>query len=224
MKKVELLRRVAEDLDAIGVQAFFFGGIVVGLHLDALPVNDEERPTTNVDCAPVAVASPNEMRKFEAKLDAAGWQQVVSGDKRNAYARIAPSGVPVDFVPLHTLDQTDALRLARRVRMEIHPDLCITVISSAGMVAAKLAAFRDRGVDDPLMSHDLEDLAMLLACCTTIEHDLELAVPGLLEQVQIGLAAIWEDRCLLEILDGNFPRGTDAEVVLARLEKLADPD
>ena len=221
MKNVDLLRRVAEDLAAIGVEAVFFGGTVVGLHLDALPRYDEERPTTDVDCTPVAVASLYEMRIFETRLDQAGWLHHVSAEKRNAYARIAPSGVPVDFVPLHMLDETDAVRLARRVRMKIHPGLSITVLSSAGMVAAKLAAFRDRGVDDPLMSHDLEDLAMLLACCTTIEDDLHLGGPGVLEQVRMGLAEIWEDRYLLEILEWNFPRGSDAEVVLARLEKLA---
>ena len=89
------------------------------------------------------------------------------------------------------------------------------------MLAAKLAAFRDRGGDDPLMSRDLEDLAMLLACCTTLENDLQFAVHGLRKQVHVGLAAITEDRYILEILEGNFPHGKDAGVVLARLERLA---
>lgn len=57
MKNVDLLRSVAEDLDAVGVQVVFFGGTVVGLHLDALPEDDEERATTDVDCAPLAVTS-----------------------------------------------------------------------------------------------------------------------------------------------------------------------
>ncbi len=133
MKNVELLLRVAEDLDSMGVQAVFFGGTVVGLHLDALPADEEERPTTDVDCFPATVLSSGDMRNFEARLDVAGWRHVLSGGNRNAYARIAPSGVPVDFVPLHTLDLADPVRLARHVQFEIRPGLSITVVSAAGM-------------------------------------------------------------------------------------------
>lgn len=161
MKNLEMLCRVAVDLSTIAVEAVFFGGAVISLHLDALPPGDEERPTTDVDCIPTTVASASDMRVLEASLDRAGWQHALTAHKRNPYARIAPSGVPVDFVPLHTLDALDPVRLARRVPVELGSGVSIDILSSAGMVAAKLAAFRDRGSRDPLMSHDLEDLARL---------------------------------------------------------------
>ncbi len=46
MKNAELLRQVAADLLTIEVDAVFFGGTVVGLHLDGLPPDDEERRST----------------------------------------------------------------------------------------------------------------------------------------------------------------------------------
>ena len=89
------------------------------------------------------------------------------------------------------------------------------------MVAAKLAVFGDRGIADPLLSHDLEDLAMLLACCTTLERELALEDPRLRAQVEGGLSRILGDRYVLEVLDGMFPRGADAEAALERSRRLA---
>ncbi len=91
------------------------------------------------------------------------------------------------------------------------------------MVAAKLAAFNDRGHGDPLMSHDLEDLPMLLACCTSLESDLALEDPRLREQVRSGLSRVWKDTYVLEVLDGMFPRRVDVAQALRRLEQLASP-
>lgn len=221
MKNVELLRLVAHDLQAIAVEAVFFGGTVVGLHLDALPPGDEERPTTDVDCVPVAVETAGDMRSLETRLDGAGWRHDMASEKRNAFARIAPSGVPVDFVPLHTMDASDPVRMARRQRVELKRGLTVSVISSAGLVAAKLAAFFDRGRRDPLMSHDLEDLAMLLACCSTLERDVGLEHPDVKARVQSGLDSILNDRYILEILEGSFPRGVGVPQVLARMARLA---
>lgn len=200
MKNVELLRRVARDLGALEVRCLFFGGTVVGLHLDGLPSDDEERPTTDVDCVPIGVASQPEMRELEARMDDAGWTHDLRPGRRNAYARIAPSGVPVDLVPLHTLDEDDPVRLGRSVAVELAPGEVVSVLDSAGMVAAKLAAFRDRGTGDPLMSHDLEDLAILLSCC---------------------FGGLLGDTFVLEVFDGSVPRGIDAAAVIARVKRLA---
>lgn len=62
MKNLDLLRHVATDMDQLGVDCIFFGGTVVGVHLDHLPPMEEERPTTDVDCLPLAIASHREMQ------------------------------------------------------------------------------------------------------------------------------------------------------------------
>ena len=104
--------------------------------------------------------------------------------------------------------------------MELGPGVVVRVLDSAGMVAAKLAAFRSRGAADPLMSHDLEDLAMLLSCCSSIEASLAKADPRLRAQVREGLASLAADSLVLEVLDGSIPRGIDASAVLERLRRL----
>lgn len=84
MKNIDLLRAVAKDLADLGVEAVFFGGTVVGLHLDRLPADEEERPTTDVDCVPVAVAMERDMRSLEVRLAKAGWKHDLTSQKRNA--------------------------------------------------------------------------------------------------------------------------------------------
>lgn len=198
MKNLDLLRRVAGDMDELGVACVFFGGTVVGLHLDRLPPLEEERPTTDVDCVPLTVLNAVEMQDLEARMSAAGWAHDTSPHRRNLYARISPSGVPVDVVPLHTLAEDEPVRLGNTVEVEVVEGRVIRVLDAAGMVAAKLAAFRDRGSADPLMSHDLEDLAMLLSCCSTIETTLTRSDPRLQEQVRGGLKGLLETPFVLE--------------------------
>ncbi|MEZ4323421.1 MAG: hypothetical protein R3F61_38505 [Myxococcota bacterium] len=221
MKNSELLRLAARDLQSLDVPCFFFGGTVVGIHLDMLPSDDEERPTVDVDCVPTGVASRAEMLTLEARLDRFGWRHDLRPDRRNAHARIAPSGVPVDLVPLHTLHDDDPVRLGRSVAVELAPGEVVSILDSAAMVAAKLAAFRDRGSADPLMSHDLEDLTMLLSCCSTIEATLGTADARLRRRVREGLRALRADTFVLEVLDGSVPRGIDSAQVIARVERLS---
>jgi hypothetical protein len=57
MKKLDLLRHVAADMDQLGVDCIFFGGTVVGVHLDQLPPLEEERPTTDVHALFVSAPS-----------------------------------------------------------------------------------------------------------------------------------------------------------------------
>jgi len=221
MKNLDLLRHVAADMDQLGVECIFFGGTVVGVHLDQLPPMEEERPTTDVDCVPLAIASHREMQKLEERMIAAGWKHDTRPHRQNLYARISPSGVPVDLVPMHSLSEEEPVRLGNSVEVEVGEGQRIRVLDSAGMVAAKLAAFHDRGSADPLMSHDLEDLAMLLSSCSTIEAALSVADTRLQNQVRTGLNGILEAPFVLEVLDGSIPRGIDRAQVMARLERLA---
>ena len=190
-KNLEQLVQVARDLQVAGVDAVFFGGATVGLHLDR--PGFAERPTDDVDCVPLAVDGYQDMNALDGRLAAAGWKHDIRPGKRNANARIAPSGVPVDFVPTYTMAPDDPVVLAHREEVEVAPGLLITIIDPAGMMAAKLAAFRDRGAADIWTSHDLEDLAVLLAYCSRSETSVEAAPDSVKAAIREGWRKMTRD-------------------------------
>ncbi len=221
MTNGRLLQVVAGELAALDVDVVFFGGTVVGLHLDEVPSDDEERPTIDVDCVPAGVGTQHELIALEGLLDRSGWRHRLDGAKRNAWARLSPLGVQVDFVPLIHLGPDDPVRLGRRVEHELPGGTRIQVLAAGAMLAAKFRAFDDRGRDDPLMSADLEDLAMLLSCCSFIEAAVANEVAPVRAIVAHGAASLLDDSWSLEVLDGNVPRGADAAETIRRLERLA---
>lgn len=89
------------------------------------------------------------------------------------------------------------MRLGNSVGVQVAEGQRIRVLDSAGMVAAKLAAFH------------------------TIEAALAIADTRLQNQVRTGLTGILGAPFVLEVLDGSIPRGADGAQVMARLARLA---
>lgn len=221
MKNLDLLIAVARDAAAAQLDLVFFGGTVVGLHLDQLPPDDEERPTVDVDCMVLSLDGHPSFRSLEQHLTRSGWSYDMRPQRRNAYAMIAPCGVPVDLVPSYQIAPQDPVRLGKRQVMSVAKGLSISVLDPASMLAAMLAAFQSRGIKDPLMSHDLEDAVMLLSCCSSLEQSIQDAPRVIANQIGAGLSTIFLDPRLLEIVDGSVPSGVDATDVFERLRRLA---
>jgi len=89
---------------------------------------------------------------------------------RHAHQWLAPGEPPIrfDLVPAGSHlgasgNPFDQAALGSAERLEIEPGIVIRHASAPGFLALKLAAYRDRGEDDPFVSHDLEDILALLA-------------------------------------------------------------
>ena len=73
-----------------------------------------------------------------------------------------------------------------------------------GVLATKLAAFRDRGLKDLYISKDLEDILTLLDGCQSIVSQVEESAPDLRLFVTIELAAHLGNADFLDALPGYF--------------------
>ncbi len=161
-----LLVGVARSLGDLRERVVFIGGAVAPL-LQTDPPFSGARPTTDVD-AIAATVSYSDFAHFQDELRARGFRENMSAP--HAHQWLAPGDPPIrfDLVPAgshlgasgNPFDEA-ALRTAER--LEIEPGVVIRHASAPGFLALKLAAFRDRGEDDPFVSHDLEDILALLA-------------------------------------------------------------
>ncbi len=173
---LEPLRRIAVALGPLCDQLTFIGGAIAPLLLQQPAIN-AIRATVDVD-AVTRSASYHELARQHRALHAAGFREATNIERArtgvaHAHRWIAPSGDALDLVPIGdhpagitarwdhyvvtSAEQCD-LRLA-----EQSAPIVIRYASAPAFLALKWAAYHDRGHDDPLMSHDIEDIVAVLA-------------------------------------------------------------
>jgi hypothetical protein len=226
-----LLREVAIGLDGLLDRIVFIGGAIAPL-LQVKPPFGSPRPTGDVDAIAVTV-SYSDYSDLCDRLRERGFREM--NDHRHAHRWVAPGPREVlfDLVPVGdhlgaSGNPWDTAAIETAGEYELEPGLVIRHASAPGFLALKFAAFRDRGLDDPQRSTDLEDIFALMA-----------SRPGIIDEVRASPAAVREFVAeqasalrLREDIDdllaghlGNVARYRAAEVIISteqRLQRLAE--
>lgn len=138
-----------------------------------------------------------------------------------------PPGVPkVDFMPddegvlgFSNRWYADALRTAQNFPLK--DDLNIRVVSPSYFLATKLEAYLGRGNNDPLMSHDIEDILNLVDGRPELIHEIQSGDTELktyiAKQIQSLLAHRDIDYVVQGVVRGDSAR---AGLIFERLEVL----
>lgn len=158
---VESIALLAHQFEKLEIDAVFTGGSIVGLLLTDLAAPDV-RPTDDVDVI-VSVARYADYASLQEALRKAGFKHDLTGPT----CRFILDGLKVDVMPSDgkVLGFTNtwynhALRSAKSHHL---PDgTSIRLISAPVFIATKLEAFHDRGNQDFLISHDLEDIITVI--------------------------------------------------------------
>jgi hypothetical protein len=115
------------------------------------------------------------------------------------------------------------LATARRRELEDGPT--VRLVSPVGQLAMKLAAYRDRGTDDPLASRDLEDVVVLVAGRPEMIEELADAPSDLRSWVAEVVGRLLAIDEMDYVLEGNLPDAATVpgfvEEVRGRLERIA---
>ena len=187
------------------------GAIAPLLQID--PPFPRARPTSDVDGV-MATSTYSESQRFQDDLPRRGFRRDLE-DPRHAHRWIGPSGIPFDLVPARehlggSGNPWDAIAIETAVDAALTGGITIRHVSAPAFLAQKWAAHHDRGRDDPLNSHDLEDILALIA-----------SRPGIVEEVA-GMPP--ELRAYVAAEAGAFLRSPDAEDLLAaHLNNAQDP-
>ena len=170
------VERLARELGELRHQIVFIGGAIAPL-LHSEPLFYSTRPTDDVD-AIAATRSYAEYGRLTDELRARGFREDTSGS--HAHRWITQSEIPFDLVPagdhLGGSGQSwDQFAIQSAASTDIAEGLSVRHASGPAFFALKLAAYADRGADDPYSSHDLEDIIALLASRGSIVAEVAAA-------------------------------------------------
>lgn len=216
-----LLAQISTKMDALGLHYAFVGGSIVEFLLDH-PGLSPVRPTDDLDLIVEIVAGRN-YAEVEQKLRTAGFEHDMSVGA--PICRWLHGGIIIDIMPtdgaligLNTAWFAEALATARP---HVIGGVSVPLISPVAFIATKLAAFADRGRNDYLGSHDLEDIITVVDGRADIASEVTLAEPRLRAFVSAAIAALAGKADFQESLSGHLPYDTASQSRLPSLrEKL----
>lgn len=161
---LDRLARVASAARPLLERFVFVGGAVAELYFTD-PASQRVRPTRDAD-AVVEAATYTAYGRLSKTLRELGFRQ--SADENDPIYRWRLGNDLLDVMPLDpdVLGFTNpwyAEGVRRAIDVELSKDLVIRVFPPPLALASKLAAYEDRGQDDPYVSRDLEDVVALLA-------------------------------------------------------------
>lgn len=222
---IESITLVASRLQELCDDVTFVGGSILGLLITDLAAPDV-RYTIDVDCI-VDIVTLSSYHVFSKKLKKKGFKELHYGN--HPICRWDCNGVLVDIVPtdknvlgFSNKWYKDAMENAETT--EINRSLQVKVITAPYFIATKLEAFLDRGSNDFLSSHDMEDIITVLDGRTEIIAELEKTEKGLINFISSQFSAFITDHQFINALPGHLNYTSEFEarkkVILQRMHEI----
>lgn len=217
---VTAMRAVADRLDQTGLTYAFVGGAIVPLLLDH-PELSETRPTDDVDVI-ISVAANRRYSEIEEMMRRLKFEHDMSEGAPKC--RWLLGGTVVDIMPtdgaemgLNTKGFPEALATAKE--RTIRGDVRLRLISAPAFLALKLAAFADRGKNDHLGSHDLEDMLTIIDGREQIIEETRTTPMVLRQSIRDGIRALNGITDFQDSLAGALPSDDASQARLPALRK-----
>ena len=103
------------------------------------------------------------------------------------------------------------------------PEISIRVVTPPYFFATKLEAFNDRGRNDFLGSHDLEDLVAVVNGREELSDEVQNSSKNVRKFIADSVRRLMADRRFIDSLPGHLmPEADRTTIVLRRLQKLAN--
>lgn len=217
-----ILEAMVKALGDLSGAVVFVGGCSTGLlvtSVQAQPI----RVTKDVDVV-VQVASTREYHAMENALRKRGFTHDMSEEA--PICRWLYGNLQLDLMPsapgilgFHNRWYTYAVESAQAVTLP--SKAAIKLITAPAFVATKLEAFKGRGAQDYLASHDLEDIITIIDGRLTLLDEARVTPTELQQYIAGEFRALIEIPDFLDALPGHLPGDAASQAKLPRLvEKL----
>ncbi len=221
---IESLILIAHRLKELCNEVTFVGGCITGLLITDKAAPDV-RFTVDVDCI-INVITRSGYYTISEKLREKGFKEMLLGD--HPICRWDCDGILVDIMPI----DKDVLGFSNRwykdaqanaIEQKITDQITVKVISAPYFLATKLEAFKDRGKEDFLASHDLEDIISVIDGRPEIIHDVSEAPNNLKQYLTHEFTALINNDRFIQALPGhlNYSQESDSREKILKERILA---
>jgi hypothetical protein len=226
-RNLEALKLVAYRLDDLCDQVIFVGGSVTGLLITDKAAPDV-RFTVDIDCI-IDVITQSGYYSLAERLRDKGFKEMSTGN--HPICRWNCDGILLDIMPtdknlfgFSNKWYKDALATATNTK--INDTISINVISAPYFLATKIEAFKDRGKQDFLLSHDIEDIISLIDGRPEIIDDISNSPNDLKHYLSLEFSEFMHSSQFTEALPGHLNYSQESEdrkkIVLNRIQEIID--
>jgi hypothetical protein len=223
----DLLIRSARVLGDLVDELVFVGGCATEL-LITDPAAAGVRPTFDVDVI-AETASGSEYYQLGERLRSRGFEE-----GRDLICRWrGPDDLVLDVMPIDPRilgfsNPWYSGAVESATLYEIAEGLSIRLVSPSYFCATKLAAFRGRGNNDFMISHDLEDFLTVVDGRPELIEEIRTTSPEVRHYLSTEVQALLAESSFIDALPGYLPPDSASQarihILLARLREVADLD
>jgi hypothetical protein len=222
-----MIRHVAGRLGHLRERVVFLGGAATAL-LITDSASPDVRVTTDVDVI-VEIASRVDYYRLADSLRFAGF---IEDTSENApVCRWVVDGIAVDVMPtdeeiLGFSNQWYKQALEFSNVVQISEEIAIKVVTGPYFLATKIDAFYNRGKEDFIASHDMEDIVTLLDGRLEIIEEVIAAPEGVQEFLSRTFVDFLHNRSFLDAISGHlFPDQASQQripTLMVRIKAITD--
>lgn len=210
---IEMLQVVAGALGPLRDQVTFVGGATTTLYVDD-PAAPASVATLDVDCV-VELSGLLSSEALNNKLRKLGFKQPVN-ETNPPICRWGLGDIIVDIMPSDPTILGFSNRwypdgIANREMRKLPDGTSIYVFSIPFFVGSKLEAVKSRGGSDLRLSHDLEDIVLVLSGASGAKAALQEAPKGVKAYLKTELKGLLKNSLFREAIEGTLAvRNEDA--------------
>lgn len=225
---LKMLELVATKLAELNDEVVYLGGCATAL-LITDPLTLDIRPTLDVDCI-IDVISLGQYHKFEKKLIQKGFKKSLEDD---VICRWHNDEIILDVMPTNEKilgfgNPWYKEALDNAVSHQFSDNLIIKSIMAPYFIATKIEAFRTRGKNDLLGSHDFEDIISVIAGRAEVTDEMTLTSNKLKLHLKQFFEEVLKNEQFERVLPGHLSDGPSAitmqrvQIVKSRIRKIIE--
>jgi hypothetical protein len=203
---IDILIKTVNLLGPLADEMVFIGGCATGLLLSD-PAAPPIRVTEDVDVI-VEVTTLTGYHRLSEQLRKRGFREDLGTEA--PICRWKASGSVLDVMPTNPKilgfgNQWFGPALQTAITMELFPKRSIRLVTGPYFLATKLEAFEGRGKGDYLLSHDMEDIIVIVDGRSELIDEIRGSRKNLKTYLSDKFAALLKDPKFIDALPGHLP-------------------
>lgn len=200
---LDILKIAAKTLQPLKDDLVFLGGATISIYITE-PIHVKIRETLDVDCV-VEVGHRLEYEDIARKLRSLGFSEDMDS---HVICRFKKDSLVLDVMPTNpkilgftNMWYKEGYQKAKTYQIE---NVTIKVFDLPYLIATKIEAFKGRGKDGFLYSHDIEDIISLFDGRPSIAEDLKKCDQNLLKYLKKEMENFLNNKNFVNSLDGHI--------------------